>query len=433
MFKDGDMIKIDGNLGGVYKMEGKAINNGQVTIPNSQSPRTNSQSEEVEEQKIQDSRVKIQNNLPVDTQISPSKELFEVSNTQKPIDAEVITVPISSDKMAEDLALLKEKEKREEDETVEETFDNQNKLAEEVVKIELPRTATKVLLNAKSLDYNELTAPLIPFINSLDGIYGYDLDRLMISQKRHLLAYVEEKMFKEYSSKLSRIIDELADFVKGNQLIVTIGRASVNEFVNLVKGRKYENGIISEDTKGALRYAKNPKFADYTIKIIRRVRNVLNSRNVLLSVAYPQNGSTMIEMKKAITAGGLRRSGSFDIFIEIKTPAELLVFDDILTSEVDAVVLDLPSIAKQLQGVPVDDPRAMYHLDSNEIYKIVENAAIQAKKVGVKLYAFVESNKLLLKKCVEFGVYGVVINTDFIETSKKAIMEEEAKRVLGKR
>jgi hypothetical protein len=57
---------------------------------------------------------------------------------------------------------------------------------------------------------------MIKYIGNTNGIVCLDLDKLMIKEGRHILAYVEDKKFVEYANDMADKICEYVDLVQGD-------------------------------------------------------------------------------------------------------------------------------------------------------------------------------------------------------------------------
>ena len=141
----------------------------------------------------------------------------------------------------------------------------------------LAPSATKVFLNPTGE-----VSKLIDFVGNSHGIVHVDLDKMMVEDGRHLLAYVEDKKFVEYSKILADKICKYSDLAEGNQVILSLGSLRVSDFRSLTKGKQLENGDLSDSVHGLSHYLANKELLNRVIKIVRRVRNINKRRNSIL-------------------------------------------------------------------------------------------------------------------------------------------------------
>ncbi|HRI05361.1 MAG TPA: PEP/pyruvate-binding domain-containing protein [Candidatus Dojkabacteria bacterium] len=285
----------------------------------------------------------------------------------------------------------------------------------------LPHTATKVFV--ASNDMSEV-------VNS-DGVVYISLDMLMVDDGRHPLAYLAEKKYKAYADSIAQKLDAIASAASPNEVVVSIGGLSISKFKKLVKGKEFEESALSERTMGVTRLLDNTKLLDLMLRIVKRTRNVLHNRNVSLAVHSPMTGSAMKEIKKSISASGLRRTSTFNIYAVIENPSEVIVIDDILSADIDGVILNTSAVAKQMQGLSYDNSDTKYDLGIGSVYKVIDNIVDSAKKAQLKMVLETENNSDLLKYGISKGVYGVVVDEKVVD-AKKAVSEQEMKILLGK-
>ena len=293
--------------------------------------------------------------------------------------------------------------------------------------ITLPPTATKVF---SMVDRD--SKKLFDYVGDANGIVYIDLDRIMIEDGRHILQYVHEKKFLDYTKKICDKILGFVNLVKGDEVVVTIGSAKVKEFRGLVGGKKFEDDSLSADAYGAAHYIANPELLRRVARIIRRVRNVHKKRNVSLGIHAPMNEDVMKEIKKLLSGEKLRRMSSFNMYVVLDNPSEVILIDEILNTKIDGVILNTPRVARQMQGFKDDEKNAKYDLARSSVFKVLDNIATSVRDKGGKVIVVVENNKPLLKYSVQTGVYGVAVTPEDIREARKVVAGEEGHIILGK-
>lgn len=291
----------------------------------------------------------------------------------------------------------------------------------------LPPSATKIYCNT-ALKPKEL----FEYIGDSDGIVSIDLDEIILKVGKHPLAYVAEKKFTEYTKEICDSVIEYVNLAHGDDVMISIGSSTVKKFSSLVDGKKYEESTLSSDISGALHYIKNPELLKRVAMIVRRIRNVYRKRNVSLAVHSPMNAEVMKEFKKQLSGEKLRRTSSFGLYAILENPSEIILVDEIVQTKLDGVVLNMPRIARQMQGFKADEVDAKYDLARASVFKILDNVLDVVRPNGGKLVVLVENSKPLLKYCVQAGVYGVSVSAQDIKEARKVTFEEESKIILGK-
>lgn len=293
--------------------------------------------------------------------------------------------------------------------------------------ITLPPTATRVF---SMVDRD--SKKLFDYVGDSNGIAYIDMDKIMIEDGRHILQYVDDKKFVDYTKKICEKILDYVNLVKGDEVIITIGSAKVKDFRALVGGKKFEDESLSSEAYGAAHYISNPELLRRVARIIRRIRNVYKKRNVSLGIHAPMNEDVMKEIKKLLSGEKLRRMSSFNIYVVLDNPSEVILVDEIVNTKVDGVILNTPRVAKQMQGFKVDEKDAKYDLARSSVFKVLDNVVTSVKDKAGKVIVTVENNKPLLKYSVQTGVYGVAVTPEDIREARKVVADEEGRIILGK-
>ena len=72
------------------------------------------------------------------------------------------------------------------------------------------------------------------------------------------------------------------------------------------------------------------------------------------------------------------------------------------------------------------------NLEVNSIYKILEQVMDNVAS-GTKVIFYCGSSKGLVRKAVELGAFGVVVDSDYLVDARKLVADEEAKLILSVR
>ncbi len=291
----------------------------------------------------------------------------------------------------------------------------------------LPPSATKVFSMA-----NMNAEKLFEYVGNSHGIVYIDLDRILIENGRHLMAYVEDKKFVDYSKEISDKILEYVDLACGDEVVISIGSSSVKDFRALTKGKEYEDSSLQDEIYGAIHYINNPELLKRVIKIIKRVRNIYKKRNVSIALHSPMSGDVMKEFKKQLSGENLRRTSTFKMYAILDNPAEVILSDEIVATKIDGLILNMPRIARQMQGFKFDDVESKYDLSRNSVFKVLDNILDVVRGKTERIIVVVENSKPLLRYCVQAGVYGVSVLAEDIQEARKVVSEEESKLILGK-
>lgn len=381
--ESGDWVKIDGNAGTVYL---------------------------VEKEKLQ-----------------PKQEVHPV--VQAYSEGRVSGVPTQQDDEKEE----KSKEKSESKQDSQEQEKKEDKKKSEIDYQEvlppkdtsLPPSATKVFTMA-----DVEPKKLFEYVGNSHGIVYVDLDKILIEDGRHIMAYVEDKKFVDYSNKICEEVLKYIDMAHGDEVVISIGSRKTKDFRELTKGKSYESNSVPDEAYGATHYINNLDMLKRVIKIVRRIRNVYKKRNVSIGLHSPMSGDIMKEFKKQLSGEKLRRSATLNVYAILDSPAEVILADEIVAAQIDGLILNMPRIARQMQGFKFDDTKAKYDLSRNSVFKVLDNIIDVVRDETDRIIVIVENNKPLLKYCVQTGVYGVSVLSEDVVEARKVVSEQESELIL---
>ena len=165
----------------------------------------------------------------------------------------------------------------------------------------------------------------------------------------------------------------------------------------------------------------------------RRVRNINKRRNIDVGIYSPMNASSMNQFKKALLAGGFRRTATFRIYAILDNPTDVILADEILDVKIDGLILDMPRVIRVMQGNSFDDTKHKYDLGINSSLKVVDAVCDIARSPSKEVIVMCDNSLELVKYCVQKGVFGVSVIPKSIREVRKLVSDEEAKIILSKK
>ncbi len=264
-------------------------------------------------------------------------------------------------------------------------------------------------------------------IGLLDGVFGVDMDEILLSQKRHLLAYVQDKKFREYSSKTAKVLDQYAKTFAGREVVVTLGLHPVSEFRDLIRGKSSEPSELDGQITGAIRYIKSPKLLEKVIAVIRRARTVHHNRNISLAVYRPVNESVLKEFKKYVTAGGLKRTSTFKLYAVLTSASELMLAQKMMRVGIDGMVVDMRRLVESIAG------GAEYVNKQHEktVDEIVRDFIHEFKNENVRMMVNIAEKDESVENLVEYGAHDIIVSADKLQSAIRHITDAETRIVLN--
>ena len=143
------------------------------------------------------------------------------------------------------------------------------------------------------------------------------------------------------------------------------------------------------------------------------------------------NGHTIRELKKNISSLGLRRTNSFNVYIVIENTSELLLLEELISADVDGIVINSKNIAKSILGINRDDNETIFDINSPSVVRVVTDAVKSIKSKGVKVVIDTNDNQEMITTAIKLGAYGIIASQEKIREFKKLISSEEIKMILG--
>jgi len=243
---------------------------------------------------------------------------------------------------------------------------------------------------------------------------------------------VTAKKFVEYSNDIANRVCEIVDLAKGDEVVLTIGSGTARQFRDITKGSSMEDSEVPPDNSGLRHYLANQEFLRRVLKIIKRVRDLYKKRNVMIGIHAPMSGENMREFKKVLSSVGLRRSSTLNVYAVIDNPTEVILVDEIVKAKIDGIVLNMPMIAKQMQGINLNDKKTKYSLSTNSMLKVVDNVIDILKSTKSSIIVVCEDDQKLVAECIQKGVYGISVFPQDIKEIRKLVAQEEATLIMSK-
>jgi phosphoenolpyruvate synthase/pyruvate phosphate dikinase len=165
------------------------------------------------------------------------------------------------------------------------------------------------------------------------------------------------------------------------------------------------------------------------LELILRLRNKENIRNVWLALGDVKNEIDLIEAKKEITAGGMRRSSSFKLLTLINSSyAGLAVKSLVENSNVDGVIVDLDELVRSfgVGGSKLDNNLANFVRYILEIVN-TNNA------VAFLIYRGIEVSNDQIKLFLEHGLTQFIAQAEGMVDKKLQVSDMELLRITKKK
>lgn len=223
------------------------------------------------------------------------------------------------------------------------------------------------------------------------------------------------------------------DMMSNKQLqekFVTEAAALIVEVLSLTNARHIILQSATADYKAEMGIEQRGlELLNIDLELILRLRNKENIRNVWLALGDVKNEIDLIEAKKEITAGGMRRSSSFKLLSLINTSyAGLAVKNLVENSNVDGVIVDLDGLVKSfgVGGSKLDNNLANFVRYILEVVN-TNNA------VAFLIYRGIEVSNDQIKLFLEHGLTQFIAQAEGMVDKKLQVSDMELLRITKKK
>jgi len=163
------------------------------------------------------------------------------------------------------------------------------------------------------------------------------------------------------------------------------------------------------------------------LEIVKYLRNKLELRNTSIVLPDVRTETDLTQMKKLVTASGLRRTATFKVLAEVSSPLAAISIRKIIDDGIDTLVVD---VDKLLQNLYQED---RYKL-TQEITGFLGNLIGKVTTTAVPVYLAADKVSLTdddLKEFVEFGVTNFVFPEAKIRELAPILANLEIKALSG--
>ena len=170
------------------------------------------------------------------------------------------------------------------------------------------------------------------------------------------------------------------------------------------------------------------------IEAIKKVRHKHNLNNLWIMVPFVRTVKELKEVEKIITTHGLHRSKSFQIWMMVEIPSNVLLLEDFLDTGIDGVSIGTNDLTMLTLGIDRDNEVMAPQFDERNqavlwclerIIKTCNKKNVTSSICGQAPSLYPELNE----KLVKWGITSVSVTPDMIEQTREIIYLTEKKLV----
>jgi len=290
------------------------------------------------------------------------------------------------------------------------------------------KTATKLYVNlGESSRVDDIAA------QNVDGV-GLLRAEFMISEIGiHPRKLIKSKKQSVFIDKLTQGLTTFCQAFNPRPVIYRTTDFKTNEYKNLKGGTEFEpeeaNPLMG--FRGAGRYIKDEQVFELELKAIKKVRNKQNLRNLWVMIPFVRTVEEMKMVKKIIAANGLQRSPSFQLWMMVEVPSNVIILEDFIKTGIDGISIGTNDLTMLILGADRDNELIAdkYHATDPAVLWAIKQTITKAKKHGVSSSMCGQAPSIypqLVKKLVNWGITSISINPDAIDATRQLIYQAES-------
>lgn len=296
------------------------------------------------------------------------------------------------------------------------------------------KTATKIYVN---LAEPELASEMAG--RNTDGIGLLRAEFIIANIGTHPKKFIKDGKKKEFILKLAEGIEKFADAFNPRPVVYRFTDFKTNEYAGLKGGAEFEseepNPMIGY--RGVSRYIKDLDVFEMELEAIKIVRNKKGLKNLWVMMPFVRTVEQLREVKKIVSASGLRRSGTFKFWMMVEIPSNVILLDDFIDEGIDGVSIGTNDLTMLTLGVDRDNEKVAdtYSEMNPAVLKSLEKIVTTCRKRDITCSVCGQAPSVfpeLVEMMVEWGMTSVSISPDVIEKTREIVYEAE-KKVLGKK
>ncbi len=296
------------------------------------------------------------------------------------------------------------------------------------------KTATKIYVN---LAEPELASEMAS--RNTDGIGLLRAEFIIANIGTHPKKFIKDKNKKEFILKLAEGLEKFADAFNPRPVVYRFTDFKSNEYAGLKGGAEFEtdepNPMIGY--RGVSRYIKDLEVFEMELEAIKIVRNKKGLKNLWVMMPFVRTVEQLREVKKIVSASGLRRSGTFKFWMMVEIPSNVILLDDFIDEGIDGVSIGTNDLTMLTLGVDRDNEKVadIYNEMDPAVLKSLEKIVTTCRKRDITCSVCGQAPSVfpeLVEMLVEWGVTSVSVSPDVIEKTREIVYEAE-KKVLNKK
>jgi pyruvate,water dikinase len=295
-------------------------------------------------------------------------------------------------------------------------------------------TATKVYVNLGEPDMAEEIAK-----RNVDGVGLLRAEFMIANIGTHPKKLIHEHKSHVFVDTLAEGIGKICAAFGERPVVYRATDFKTNEYSHLKGGEQYEptepNPMLGY--RGAYRYIHDAEVFDLELEAIKKVRNVMDHKNLHLMIPFVRNVHELQEVKKIVVASGLSRTANFKLWMMVEIPVNVILLDDFINVGIDGISVGTNDLTMLMLGTDRDNETVAADYDERNpavlwaLQHIIRTAHKRGITVSVCGQAPSSHPDVAEFLCRE-GVTSVSVTPDVIDKTRQVLYDTERKLVTKK-
>jgi len=295
------------------------------------------------------------------------------------------------------------------------------------------QTATKIMVNLAEPELADTISQ-----KNVDGVGLLRAEFMMSQIGIHPKKLIKDKKEKTYIKNLKAGIEKIAKAFNPRPVIYRASDFKTNEYRHLIGGNEFEpeeeNPFIGY--RGAYRYLSEPKVFEMELEAIKQVRES-GLKNLWLMIPFVHQVWELREVKKIMAAKKIMRSPSFQLWMMVEIPSNVILLEDFIQQGIDGVSIGSNDLTMLLLGVDRDNSelaKIFSERDPAVLWAIEKTIkTCQKNKISCSICGQAPSQYPdLVEKLIDWGITSISVNPDVIERTREIVYDAERKKLAKK-
>lgn len=225
----------------------------------------------------------------------------------------------------------------------------------------------------------------------VDGVLFNGSELITKTINTHPTKLFEEKKQKTFIADLTKSLHETSSVFYPRPVLFQSAALSVEEYRSLSGGKDHEPRVKNPflGLTHASRVLADPRLFAAELESIKRVREKKKLNNTWLLLPAPRSLWEFQQVKKLISAAGLRRSSTFKIILPVVFPTVALGIEEYVHAGVDGVCIRPFELTRLVLGVDPEDHEMLplFHEDDPVLLSLYTNIIKTCKKNHILSFA----------------------------------------------